>query len=208
MNLNLTTKNIEVDIQIVLVKNKKIKQNKDILETLNFKGEDEQTALLPELGKLYVGCETDDKDNIRVAVAAAIKVLNKTNFKSASIRCKDSLDAYIDGFELGNYRFDKYKSKKEELSTDKNIYIVVNSIDKKIQNIEILNANQANQLMTQLSNPPLFLTQEHKEYLAVLVKNIDEHLNKLSVDWLVEKFKALSQDRKLEFLERIKVSVK
>ena len=72
MNLNLTTKNIEVDIQIVLVKNKKIKQNKDILETLNFKGEDEQTALLPELGKLYVGCETDDKDNIRVAVAAAI----------------------------------------------------------------------------------------------------------------------------------------
>ena len=84
----------------------------------------------------------------------------------------------------------------------------ISSWDKKIQNIEILNANQANQLMTQLSNPPLFLTQEHKEYLAVLVKNIDEHLNKLSVDWLVEKFKALSQDRKLEFLERIKVSVK
>ena len=134
MNLNLTTKKIDVEIDIVLVKNKKIKENKEILKSLNFKGTDEESALLPELGKLYVGCETDDVDNIRIAIATAIKALNKTNFKSASIKCKDNLSAYIDGFELGNYTFDKYKSKTKEFKKeDKNIYIVVNSIDKNIQ---------------------------------------------------------------------------
>ena len=131
MNLNLTTKKIDVEIEIILIRNKKIKSDKDILKSLNFKGEDEQSVLLPELGKLYVGCETDDSDNIRIAIATAIKSLNKTNFKSASIRCKDNLSAYIDGFELGNYKFGKYKSKKN--NSDKNIYIVVNSIDKNTQ---------------------------------------------------------------------------
>ena len=131
MNLNLTTKKIDVEIEIILVRNKKIKSDKEVLKSLNFKGEDEESVLLPELGKLYVGCETDDSDNIRIAIATAIKSLNKTNFKSASIKCKDKLSAYIDGFELGNYKFGKYKSKKN--NSDKNIYIVVNSIDKNTQ---------------------------------------------------------------------------
>ena len=52
MNLNLTTKRIETDCEIVLIKNKKIKENKEILKSLNFKGEDESCVLLPELGKL------------------------------------------------------------------------------------------------------------------------------------------------------------
>jgi len=58
--------------------------------------------------------------------------------------------------------------------------------------------------MTQLLNSPLFITQDHKDHLEVLVGNVDKHLNKLSVDWLVEKFKELSKDRKLEFINRIK----
>jgi len=134
MNLNLTTKKIDVEIDIILVKNKKIKENKEILKVLNFKGEDESVILLPELKKLYVGCETTDHDNIRIAVSLAIKELNKTNFKSASIKCKDNLGAIIDGFELGNYSFTKYKSKKDNSKNkDKNIYIEVENIDKKTQ---------------------------------------------------------------------------
>jgi len=132
MNLNLTTKKIETEIEIIVVKNKKIKDNKEILELLKFTGEDEQCVLLPEQKKLYVGCESDDEDNIRIAMATVIKALNKTKFKSAFVKCKDNLNAYIDGFELGNYTFEKYKSKKTE-STDINIYIEVNKIDNKVQ---------------------------------------------------------------------------
>jgi len=132
MNLNLTTKKIESDIEIILVKNKKIKENKEILKALKFKGEDESCVLLPEQKKLYVGCESNDKDNIRIAIATAIKKLNTTAFRSATIKCKDNLGAFVDGFELGNYSFTHYKSEKED-EDDKNIYIVVDKITKEIQ---------------------------------------------------------------------------
>ncbi len=134
MNLNLSSNKILADIEIVLVKNKKIKENKEILKTLNFKGADEESVLLPSLQKLYVGCETWDADNIRIAIATAIKKLNTTNYKSATIKCKDNLSAYVDGFELGNYSFKKYKSKKDDnCDEDKNIYIIVDTITKSIQ---------------------------------------------------------------------------
>ena len=132
MNLNLTTKKIDTDIEIIFVKNKKIKTDKDILELLDFKGEEEQSVLLPELKKLYVGLPQIDNESIKIAVATAIRKLKTTNYKSASIKCKDSLVAFIEGFELGNYSFDKYKSKKDE-KEEINIYIEVTEIDKNIQ---------------------------------------------------------------------------
>ncbi len=132
MNLNLTTKNIEADLEIVIVKNKKIKEDKKLLENLGFKGEDESSVLLPELKKLYVGCEEDTSDSIRIALATAIKKINTTKFETITVKCKKDLGAYIEGLELGNYSFKKYKSKKED-KKEKNIYIEVSSIDKKLQ---------------------------------------------------------------------------
>lgn len=76
--------------------------------------------------------------------------------------------------------------------------------NEKVKDVNSLTANQGNQLMGQLLNPPMFLTYDHKEKLSVIVENVDKHLNDLSVDWLVEKFKELSLDRKLEFVEIIK----
>ncbi len=133
MQLNLTTKNIDTNIQIILVINKKIKTDKDILKKINFKGKDEECIILPELQKIYVGCEDDHHDSIRVAYACAIKKLNSTSFTSAIIICKDNLKAVVEGLELGNYKFDKYKSKKEK-EIEKEIYIQVPKITKKLQN--------------------------------------------------------------------------
>jgi len=132
MNLNLTTKKIDTQCEIILVKNKKIKSNKKTLEQLDFKGVDEESALLIEAKKLYVGCEKDDDDSIRIAIATAIKKINTTNITSVLVQCQDNLSAYVDGFELGNYGFTKYKSEHKQKDT-KNIYIQVKTIDKKIQ---------------------------------------------------------------------------
>ncbi|MEA3315960.1 MAG: leucyl aminopeptidase [Campylobacterota bacterium] len=133
MNLNLTTKNTGADIEIILVKNKKIKSDVDILESVGFTGKDEECVLLPELKKIYVGCEEPkDKESLKIAVATAIKKLNSTNFKSAIIKSKNNLSSYIEGLELGNYTFTKYKS-KDDKKDEKNIYIQVDSIDKDIQ---------------------------------------------------------------------------
>ena len=74
----------------------------------------------------------------------------------------------------------------------------------KVNNVETLTAKQANQFMDELMKPPTFLTDNHKKKLAEIREKIDNHLNNLSVEWLVEKFKELSKDRKQEFLETIK----
>jgi leucyl aminopeptidase len=132
MNLNLTTKDIDVDIEIILVIDKKIKKNKEILKQLNFKGDDEECVLLPELGKIYVGCENNSHNDIRIAVSCAIKKLNTTSFVSAKIVADDNLKAIVDGFELGNYTFTKYKS-DNTIQKEKKIYLQVDKITKKIQ---------------------------------------------------------------------------
>jgi leucyl aminopeptidase len=132
MQLNLTNKNIDTNIEIILVKNKKIKADKEILKKLNFKGDDEECVLLTESGKIYVGCEDGSDDSIRIAVSVAVKKLNTTLFKSAKILCNDKLSPVVDGFELGNYQFTRYKSKKED-KEEKNIYIQVPKVTKKLQ---------------------------------------------------------------------------
>ena len=132
MNLNLTTKDIDVDIEIILVIDKKIKKNKEILKQLNFKGDDEECVLLPELGKIYVGCENNSHNDIRIAVSCAIKKLNTTSFVSAKIVADDHLKAIVDGFELGNYTFTKYKS-DNIVQQEKEVYLQVDKITKKIQ---------------------------------------------------------------------------
>ncbi len=141
MQLNLTSKENMEDItketaqacfEIILVKNKKIKTDKSILKQLNFKACDEECILLVEKKKIYVGCEDSHHDTIRIALSCAIKKLNTTTFKSAKIVCDDNLQAVVEGLELGNYTFDKYKSKKEKIS-NKEIYIQVEKITKKLQ---------------------------------------------------------------------------
>ncbi|MBD3842290.1 MAG: leucyl aminopeptidase [Campylobacterales bacterium] len=156
MNLNLTTKKIDTDIEIVVVKNKKIKENQEILEALGFEGKDEQCVILPEKKKLYVGCETTDEDNIKIALATAIRKLNSTKYKSASIKCKKHLGAYIQGLELGNYTFTKYKSKKED-DVEKNIYLVVEEIDEQTQEIfeqNVIIANSVNMVRDFVNTTP------------------------------------------------------
>jgi len=189
MNLNLTTKKIETDCEIVLVKNKKIKENKELLKSINFKGNDEECVLLPELKKLYVGCESFDHDNIRIAVATAVKKINTTNFKSAYIKVKDNLSSYVDGFELGNYSFTQYKSEKED-KVEKNIYIEVSKIDKSMQKEfeeSVAICNSVNMVRDFVNTPP------EDFYPAVMAKNAmsiakenDLECKILDEDYLIE----------------------
>ena len=131
MKLNLIENKVKADIEIIIVYDKKIKTNKKALNQLNFTGEDESCALLVEAKKLYVGCEKNDEDNIRIAMAVAIRKINETNFSTAFIQIDSNLRAIIEGLELGNYSFDKYKSKKTK-NKEKTINLVVSKINKEI----------------------------------------------------------------------------
>ena len=123
---------IDADIEIVLVVDKNFEhkwvKDRDDLETINFKEESEEVALLPHQKRVYVGAKSLDHDEIRIAAAKAIKALQNKKYKSAKVgvyiqNCPvTNIKAFVEGALFGAYRFDKYKSKKQE-SELQTIYI-------------------------------------------------------------------------------------
>jgi leucyl aminopeptidase len=119
---------IIADLEIVLVINKDIKHKfiKDSkqLEFLGFKGEDGQSVIIDN--RLYIGVDGFLHDDIRVATAQAIKAIGTKPIKSAKIALYikeqesevEYVRAMVDGIVLGGYRYNRYKSKKEEISLD------------------------------------------------------------------------------------------
>lgn len=113
---------IKADFEVILVvrKNLKHKWVKDLvqLKNLNFKGEAEQTVYLAHRKRLYIAVESMAHDELRAATAKAIKILNKVKGKSLKIgsysnnETEENIKAMAEGFILGIYSFDKYKSKK------------------------------------------------------------------------------------------------
>jgi len=134
-------KKIDADIEAILVFDKKLENlenDKALLEILNFKAEDEESILLPESKKVYVGCEKKDLDNIRIATSAVVKKFKATKFKSLKIELVDDsqeyLSAMIEGFLLGNYEFTKYKSVKKDKNKQE-IIIHTNNATKELKHI-------------------------------------------------------------------------
>ena len=126
--MNITFKNTnttEAACEIIFVINEKFETNSD-LETLNFEGKEEQTALLLNINTLYVGVGKLDADNLRLACAYALDALKKTNYTSAKVLNTFSKDKYVqalaEGFELASYTFDRYKTDAKK-RTLKDIYI-------------------------------------------------------------------------------------
>jgi leucyl aminopeptidase len=119
---NESIKKIESEIEIILVENKELNQknikDKALLEELNFKAKDEEVIFLPESKRIYVGCEDSSYDAVAIAIAAAVKKVKATKYKSAKVELlqdeEASLKALTQGAILGAYSFTKYKSKKKK----------------------------------------------------------------------------------------------
>jgi len=120
MKIEITKKDIKADIEVIFVTDNKIEKDRDRVDFLGFKGESEEACLVGN--RLYVGCESFQSDELRLACATAIKSLKKTKAKSIKVEANENIQAISEGFILANYSFDKYKSKKDENSIE-NIYI-------------------------------------------------------------------------------------
>lgn len=134
-------KKIEAELEVIFVFNKDLDakniKDKELLEKVGFKADDEESALFVELNKLYIGCSEIDLDLIRVASATAVKKIKATNYKSAKFQINSDekeFAAYIDGLLLGEYKFDKYKSKKDD-KKDLTINISCDFDTKKVKKI-------------------------------------------------------------------------
>jgi leucyl aminopeptidase len=134
MNFELTitpTADIQADIEIIIVVAKELDhhfvQDRAILEKLGFQGEQDETALLVEQNRVYVGIEKLASIHIRTAVATAIrKIKNIKSYQHLKIasymnhqKCTAALKATVEGVILGAYQFDRYKSKKSPHNIEK-----------------------------------------------------------------------------------------
>lgn len=126
---------IEADCEFIVViegnlKHKWIK-DLEVLETLSFEGKSEEAVYLPHLHRVYVGAGSFDRDEIRLALAAAIKAIKKSKYKSVKIgsylhaKLPTNIKAIVEGIKLGSYTFDRYKSEK----VDKNIKTITISLE-------------------------------------------------------------------------------
>ncbi|HIQ27252.1 MAG TPA: leucyl aminopeptidase [Sulfurovum sp.] len=128
MNFELTmlpvAADINKDIEVIIVIDGNLKhrfvQDKKLLKRAGFNCGQDETCLLIENNRLYVGADSLQSTAIRRATASAIKALKGTKYKSLKIAsytnngCTYSVRAMVEGFILGSYSFDTYKSKKSK----------------------------------------------------------------------------------------------
>jgi len=86
-------------------------------EEYGFEGKDGEVLVLPEKKRIYVGIDKIDSENLKIATANIIKALKKYKFESVEVtppntKNKDLLISFFEGFILGDYEFDKYKTTK------------------------------------------------------------------------------------------------
>ena len=130
MKINLVDKNIEksvAEVEIIFVKSIENLADKEILENLEFKAKDEACILLAESKKIYVGYEEENYDCLAIASATAIKKLQTTKFANAKIELTDLLEnnfkALVEGALMGAYKFNNYKSEKDDKKIELNILV-------------------------------------------------------------------------------------
>jgi len=127
MNFELTVlplQDVDAQIEVIIVVNHNLKhtfvQDKKLLKKAGFSAGQNETCLLIGEGRLYVGAASLKSTDLRTAAASAIKALKGSKYKSLKIAtytnkgCTYSLRAMVEGFILGAYTFDTYKSKKSK----------------------------------------------------------------------------------------------
>jgi hypothetical protein len=82
------------------------------------------------------------------------------------------------------------------------------SLKNQEDNIECMNADEANNLLRKVSMQSPTLTDYHKTQIETLKEKITNHLDKLSLQWIVLKFKELPSEKKLEFIRIAKTLLK
>ncbi|DAB27512.1 MAG TPA: leucyl aminopeptidase [Sulfurimonas sp. UBA10385] len=117
---------------VVFLKKDELAENEHvaILQKAGFKAEQDTTCFLYEKGLLFCGIDSKKSDDLRSATSVVIKALKSSNFKSAKVHVekKSTISALVEGFVLGGYEFNEYKSEVKN-SEFKEVFLTSNDID-------------------------------------------------------------------------------
>ena len=127
MNFELSIVNIAditAEVEVIFVVNNDMNhhfiQDKKLLKKDGFTGGANTTCLLLEKNRLYIGTDSLKGKDLRPAAAHAIRALLGKKYKHIKVAtylnkgCTYSLRAMVEGFILGAYTFETYKSNKEK----------------------------------------------------------------------------------------------
>jgi leucyl aminopeptidase len=132
MNFEITiakTKDIKADVEVIFVQSENLEhrfiQDKKLLKKAGFKASQDEVCYLLERDRVYVGIQELEGKYIRRAAAKAIRAIKTKKYKSLKVAsytnkgCTYGIRAMVEGFVLGVYEFDKYKSTKNKNSIKK-----------------------------------------------------------------------------------------
>jgi leucyl aminopeptidase len=140
---NQALSNIEADLLIEIITPKMLEEHphKSLFDRSGFKAKQDTCSAMHSHARMMVGVDEFKSDLIRSSLAAAIKSLKESGYKSAKIASYgiENTTAIVDAVILGSYSFDTYKSKKE-LSKLSKIVISNETYDGEMLDFELLSS--------------------------------------------------------------------
>jgi len=128
MNIQLINKkalDVKNNLTLKYITPAKLKKAKfkKTLQKAGFQAEQDSLCAMHGKSLLFAGIEDYSTENIKTATTAVAKAMKSYNYKSLSVEVnKENITAIIEGFILGGYEFNNYKSKAKKQKI-KNIYL-------------------------------------------------------------------------------------
>ena len=159
--VNKKIRQIKTDGEIIFVVNKKLEHKwvNDLasLKELNFKGKPEEVIFLENKRRIYIGVESTTPENLRIGVFQAVNRIKEYKIKSLKIGLygydvSAGAKAIVEGFILGLYNFQQYKSKKKKSALQRLIISTENYNSQSIDIKEIAKAIKEAKIVAQATN--------------------------------------------------------
>jgi len=123
-------------LEIVFIINKNfehrfVKVSKELFDKCNFKASQDEVLFLPQSDKLFVGLDSLSHEDVKTACATTIRKINTMGYEEVIVATYENIGVMAEGFILGAYNFERYKSKKESRAL-KSISIILDEYNEKI----------------------------------------------------------------------------
>ena len=133
MNIQLIDKKVfdsKNNLTLKLITSKRLEKAKfkKTLKKAGFKAEQDSLCAMHGKSLLFCGIENHENENIKTIAVTVAKAMKNYDYKSISVDVnKESIQAIIEGFVLGGYEFNNYKSKSKKMKI-KNLYLTCENV--------------------------------------------------------------------------------
>ncbi|WP_152182961.1 leucyl aminopeptidase [Sulfurimonas indica] len=134
MNIQLINKKVfdtknNLTLKLITAERLEKAKFKKTLKKAGFQAEQDSLCAMHGKSLLFCGLENYDAENLRTAAATTVKAIKSYDYKSISVNVdKNSIQAIIEGFVLGGYEFNNYKSKAKKIKI-KNLYLTCENVE-------------------------------------------------------------------------------